>query len=135
MNYLFEINHFYSWLATHPLSPHAQALWNLLMSIDNKAGWPEEFAVPTVSLASLLRVSRTQLTRCRKELVEAGRILHFQQKGGRPAIYCLLGFEEAKVTNDAGNYGAQQEGKPPKRKRLPANSPHRLNRLNLHIVR
>ena len=105
------------------------------MSIDNKAGWPDEFAVHTVSLAALLCVSRTQLTRCRKELVEAGRILHYQQKGGRPAIYSLLGFEEAKATNDAGNYGAQQEAKPPKRKRLPANSPHRLNRLNLHIVR
>lgn len=135
MNYMFEVNHFYSWLATHPLSPHAQALWNLLMSIDNKAGWPEEFAVPTVSLAALLCVSRTQLTRCRKELVEAGRILHFRQKGGRPAIYCFLGFEEAKAANNVENCVALQEEKPPKRKRLPANSPHRLNRINLHLVR
>ena len=140
MNYLFEVNHFYSWLATHPLSPHAQALWNLLMSIDNKAGWPVEFSVPTASLAASLSVSRTQLTRCRKELIESERILHFRQKGGRPAVYCLLRFEDAKAANgaekhDAAKNDADEEEKPTRRKRLPADSPHRLNRINLHLVR
>lgn len=134
MNYLFEINHFYSWLTTHPLSPHAQALWNLLMSIDNKAGWPEEFAVPTASLAALLRVSRTQLTRCRNELAEAGRIIHLRQKGGRPAVYCLLTFEDEKAAMGDKNAGVSEEEMPPRRKRLPANSPHRLNRTKLHLV-
>ena len=134
MNYLYEINHFYSWLTTHPLSPHSQALWNLLMSIDNKAGWPEEFAVPTASLAAILRISRTQLTRCRKELAEAGRIIHLRQKGGRPAVYCLLRFEDEKAATVDKNADANGEEKPPRRKRLPANSPHRLNRTKLHLV-
>jgi len=89
MNYLYEINHFYTWLTTHPLSPQGQALWHLLMSIDNKSGWPAQFTVSSSTLAAQLGVSRTQLSRCRKELKDAGRIFHIRQQGSQPPIYRL----------------------------------------------
>lgn len=93
MNYLMEVNRFYGWITTHPLSAQAQALWNLLMSIDNRAGWPEDFTVPTSTLAAALDISRTQLSRCRRELIDNRRICHFQRKGGQAPIYRLLTFE------------------------------------------
>ena len=93
MNYLMEINRFYGWITTHPLSAQAQALWNLLMSIDNRAGWPEDFTVPTSTLAAALDISRTQLSRCRRELIDSGRICHFQRRGGQAPIYRMLTFE------------------------------------------
>ena len=98
MNYLTEINRFYGWLATHPVSAHAQALWQLLMSIDNRAGWPEDFAVPTSALLSVLDISRTQLSRCRRELVDGGRICHLQRRGGQAPIYRLLPLEKESAS-------------------------------------
>ena len=90
MNYLTEVTRFYCWLETHPLTPQAQALWNLLMSISNKAGWAPEIVVPTNVLAGKLGVSLTQLQRCRKELVSAGRICHTPRLGGLPPEYRLI---------------------------------------------
>ena len=134
MNYLYEINHFYTWLTTHPLSPQGQALWHLLMSIDNKSGWPDEFTVSSSTLAAQLGVSRTQLSRCRKELKDAGRIFHIRQQGSQPPIYRLAPFEPPK-TEPVVKVDDPFGDPPPRRKHLPANSPHRLNRVNLHLVR
>ena len=104
------------------------------MSIDNKSGWPDEFTVSSSTLAAQLGVSRTQLSRCRKELKDAGRIFHIRQQGSQPPIYRLAPFEPPKTepvvkVDDPFGYP------PPRRKHLPANSPHRLNRVNLHLVR
>lgn len=93
MNYLLEINRFYGWLTTHPLSAPAQALWQLLMSIDNRAGWPEDFVVPNSTLTGALAISRTQLSRCRRELVDSGRLCHVQRRGGQAPLYRLMSFE------------------------------------------
>ena len=142
MNYLLEINRFYGWITTHPLSPQAQALWNLLMSIDNRAGWPAEFAVSTATLSASLGISRSQLSRCRKELVQSGRIIHMEQKGGQAALYRMVTLEAAKPAEkaEAGSHPAPPAAVPDddekrRRKRLPADSPHRLNRAKLHLVR
>lgn len=88
-----EINRFYGWITTHPLSARAQALWNLLMSIDNRAGWPEDFIVPTSILTAALDISRTQLSRSRRELIDSGRICHVRRSGGQAPVYRLLTFE------------------------------------------
>ena len=141
MNYLLEINRFYSWLTTHPQSPQAQALWNMLMSIDNRAGWPKEFAVSSATLSAALGISRTQLSRCRKELIDAGRIVHAQQKGGQAALYSIVSFEAAKVVvaesavTKSNPPSVDEENEKCRRKRLAADSPHRLNRAKLHLVR
>ena len=118
MNYLYEINHFYTWLTTHPLSPQGQALWHLLMSIDNKSGWPAEFTVSSSTL----------------DLKDAGRLIHIRQKGSQPPIYRLAAFEPPKA-EPAAKVDDPLGEPSPRRQRLPANSPHRLNRVNLHLVR
>ena len=134
MNYLYEINHFYTWLTTHPLSPQGQALWHLLMSIDNKSGWPAQFSVPTATLAATLGVSRTQLSRCRQELKDTGRITHRRRQGSQPPIYRLTPFEPPKEEPADKQQPADQPPKPT-RKYLPPNSPHRLNRVKFYRVK
>ena len=104
------------------------------MSIDNKSGWPVEFTVASATLAAQLGVSRTQLSRCRKELKDAGRILHIRQKGSQPPIYRLTAFEPPKA-DPVAKADDFLGDPPPRRKHLPANSPHRLNRVKLHLVR
>lgn len=134
MNYLTEINRFYGWLTTHPLSPQAQALWNLLMSINNRAGWPKEFSVPSGTLAATLGVSRTQLSRCRKELIDGRRITHTRRKGGQPPLYQVLALEAEKTAKGELGEAEPEPVAPPKVKRGPT-GPQRLNPTNLHLVR
>ena len=114
--------------------PHRNIQWHLLMSIDNKSGWPAEFTVSSSTLAAQLGVSRTQLSRCRKELKDAGRLIHIRQKGSQPPIYRLAAFEPPKA-EPAAKVDDPLGEPSPRRQRLPANSPHRLNRVNLHLVR
>ena len=45
MNYLAEIKAFYDRLELSPQPNTVIALWHALMSIANKAGWPDTFTV------------------------------------------------------------------------------------------
>jgi hypothetical protein len=98
MNYLREINAFYDWLITNPIPADAQALWHVLMYINNKCAWQERFTVANKTLASLLGFSRQQLERMRNVLIQTGRIEYTKRDGRQAGIYRIVPFVSNNVT-------------------------------------
>lgn len=106
MNYIAEINSFYNWLTFHPLSPDAQALWHVLMQLNNRCAvmidgkwyWRVEFTIPNDRLTSILSFSRQQLDRMRNSLIQAERIVYKKGKGSRSGKYSMIPFDAHIVT-------------------------------------
>lgn len=103
MNYISEINGFYHWVMLNPLPPDAQALWHILMQMNNRCAvkldgswfWRVEFAVPNTTLLSILTFSRQQLDRMRNVLIQAGRIVYKKGKGNQSGIYKIIPFDNS----------------------------------------
>lgn len=89
MNYIKEINAFYDWLETNPLSLSAISLWHALMHINNKTGWLNEFTVSISVLSMKSGLSSRSVTDARKELAKKGRITWKSQSGNQAAKYCI----------------------------------------------
>ena len=89
MNYIKEINAFYDWLETNPLSLSAISLWHALMHINNKTGWLNEFTVSISVLSMKSGLSPRSVTDARKELAKKGRITWKSQSGNQAARYCI----------------------------------------------
>ena len=100
MNYIEEVNSFYEWIRFKPIPAGAQALWHLLMNINNgcavnidgKYYWPVEFTVSNGSLTSVLDFSRTQLDRMRNVLIQSGRIVYKKGNRGQSGKYRINVF-------------------------------------------
>lgn len=92
MNYIAELNGFYSRLLTQPLSSDAQALWCVLMHLSNKAGWPPQISVASSTLLGFLGYSYSALSRARNELVAAGMLTHTPRPGRQAPYYQLHSF-------------------------------------------
>ncbi len=106
MNYLHEINCFYSWLERNPISSNAIVLWSALMSVNNKAGWIKEFTVSLSSLEMRTNLSKVQIYQARKTLEKQGRI-RWKMRGGKScAIYTLISFEEQTECEPSGESNA-----------------------------
>lgn len=97
MNYLYEINQFYCWLETHPLSGAAICLWHALMNVSNKARWPEEIVVALAVLTGKTGYSLSMIERARKELEQAGRIRVIPQGANRAARYHIMMFGDGQL--------------------------------------
>lgn len=106
MNYLHEINCFYSWLERNPISSNAIVLWSALMSVNNKAGWIKEFTVSLSSLEMRTNLSKAQIYQARKTLEKEGRIRWKVRGGKRCAIYTLISFEEQTECEPSGESNA-----------------------------
>ena len=106
MNYIEEVNSFYEWIRFKPIPAGAQALWHLLMNINNgcavnidgKYYWPVEFTVSNGSLTSVLDFSRTQLDRMRNVLIQSGRIVYKKGNRGQSGKYRINPFNTHYVT-------------------------------------
>ncbi|RYZ16178.1 MAG: hypothetical protein EOP49_52040 [Sphingobacteriales bacterium] len=90
MNYISEINHFYDWLETNPVSDSAIALWHALMHINNKCGWKPEFSVSISTIQNKTGLSKSSILRARTALAEAGRITFASREGQKSAMYSLI---------------------------------------------
>ena len=90
MNYIKELNAFYDWLETNPLSTSAIALWHALMHINNKAGWTEEFGVAVSVLCIKTGLADRTIRDARNELKQKGRIDWNSRKGNQSAIYKII---------------------------------------------
>ena len=98
MNYIVEINAFYDWLESNPLTPNAIALWHALMATANKAHWPGDFSVAISTLLSKTGMGKDAVYSARNLLRQKGRI-DFQEKKGRGATaYILIPFVPDKPT-------------------------------------
>ena len=80
MNYINEINNFRKYIAINPLPAYAQALWYLLMHINNTCGWIEWFKVSNSRLADGLCINEKTMRNQRDILVERGIVLYESQR-------------------------------------------------------
>lgn len=94
MNYLYEINAFYSWLKINTPSKSEIALWHAFMHLNNIADWQVVFTVPLTTLSLVSGLSISDVKRYRNELVQRGRILWRGRKGNQSAQYVIIPFDE-----------------------------------------
>lgn len=90
MNYIKEMNAFYTQLQTNPLSSSAIALWGTLMNINNSTGWKKEFTVAASLLRTIAGLSEGAFKRARIELQEKGYIVWRSRGGNQAAIYEMV---------------------------------------------
>lgn len=76
MNYMKQLNEFYSTLDYKPLSASAVAIYIILLHIANKTGWIDEFKVANSILMSKCNLSLSTVQRSRNELIVQGYILY-----------------------------------------------------------
>lgn len=81
MNYLAEIKAFYDRLELNPQPNTVIALWHALMSIANKAGWPDTFTVAQSVLGLRSGLNASALKRARNKLATDG-FIEWKQRGG-----------------------------------------------------
>lgn len=79
MNYIKQLNEFYSTLDYNPLSANAIAIYMILLHIANKTGWVNEFRVANPVLMSKCNLDKQTVERARNELLSKGYINY--QKG------------------------------------------------------
>lgn len=96
MNYIQEINAFYDWLETNPLSGNAINLWHALMATANKAGWVNKFAVAISILEAKSGLNKKAVERARNELAQKGRVVWRSRNGNRSAEYSLISLCDKK---------------------------------------
>ena len=69
MNYIKQLNEFYSTLDYKPLSASAIAMYMFLLHIANKTGWIDEFKVANSILIGKCKLTLSSLQRARNELI------------------------------------------------------------------
>lgn len=84
MNYLAEIKAFYDRLELNPQPNTVIALWHALMSIANKAGWPDTFTVASSVLGLRSGLNASALKRARNKLATDG-FIEWKSRGGNLA--------------------------------------------------
>lgn len=112
MNYIAEINSFYNWVMFNPIPPDAQALWHVLMQMNNKCAvkindewyWRVEFSIPNMTLLSILTFSRQQLDRMRNVLIQTGRIVYKKGKGSQSGTYKIIPFDNMVADKYVDNF-------------------------------
>jgi hypothetical protein len=115
LNYITEINKFYDWLETNPVSDSSIVLWHALMHINNKCGWKKEFAVAISTLELKTGLSKSSILRSRNNLAQAGRIVFRSRNGQQSSVYSMISFhggaqnETQSGTQTVTQSGAQSE--------------------------
>lgn len=106
MNYLAEIKAFYDKLELNPQPNTVIALWHALMSIANKAGWPDTFTVASSVLGLRSGLSASALKRARNKLATDGFITWKPRGGNQSSVYHMVSL--------VGQYGLQSvpQGEP-----------------------
>lgn len=74
MNYIKQLNEFYSTLDYKPLSANAIAIYMFILHIANKTGWIDEFKVANSTLMGKCKLNISALQRARNELITQGYI-------------------------------------------------------------
>lgn len=102
MNYIKQLNGFYSTLDFKPLTADAIAVYMILLQIANRTGWIDKFRVANSVLMSKCNLDRQKLNRARNKLVEQGYITYKQGKNQVVApIYSVIKLYDMR--NDAAD--------------------------------
>ncbi|WP_432642891.1 hypothetical protein [Acidaminococcus sp.] len=92
LNWIYEINAFYSWSETSGIKADAMSLWHALMYTASKAGWKSEFNASANLLCARSGLSKSSFQRARNQLSQMGRIKFFSRKGNQSAVYQIVPF-------------------------------------------
>jgi hypothetical protein len=103
MNYIKELNAFYDWLETNPLSHSAINLWHALMHLNNKTGWITEFTVAISTLENKTGLKKDAITGARHRLQQVNRIDFRSRSGQQSAVYTIIPFESFKPTQTSNS--------------------------------
>lgn len=103
MNYIIQLNAFYDRLEINPLNSSEIALWNALMSINNKTAWSDKFTVAASVLCNKAGMKNTSKSsnffKARNGLTQAGLITWKSRKGNQAAEYTIT-----KLYSDLSTY-------------------------------
>ncbi|GHP13003.1 hypothetical protein YK48G_04280 [Lentilactobacillus fungorum] len=107
MNYISQLNAFYDRLELNPLNSSEIALWNALMSINNKTAWSDKFTVAASVLcnkAGMKNISKSSnFFKARNGLTQAGLITWKSRKGNQAAEYTITKLYSDLPTYSVGN--------------------------------
>lgn len=118
INYIKQLNEFYSTLDYKPISSNAISYYGFLLHVANKTGWLNEFRVANTTIMSKCKLNQSALQRARMELINNGYIKY--KKGSNqnempryslPILY----FEQANAQADEQadkQANEQAKGKP-----------------------
>ncbi|HEY9362138.1 MAG TPA: hypothetical protein VIQ00_02670 [Chitinophagaceae bacterium] len=111
MNYILQINAFYDWLETNPISDSSIVLWHGLMHINNKCGWKQEFTAAISLIQNKTGLSKSSILRARNNLKQCGLIDFKSREGNQSAAYRIVAFhtEAQTVTQSGAQSGTQTE--------------------------
>lgn len=103
INYIKQLNEFYSILDYKPLSSNAISLYGFLLHVANKTGWLKEFRVANTTIMSKCKLNTSALQRARMELINNGYIRY--KKGSNQNemprySLVILYFEQANAQAD-----------------------------------
>lgn len=90
MNYIRELNAFRDWMLVNHLSTGQIALWHMLLSFNNRAGWQEWFTVPNQTLQLVTGLSRQGLSKARNGLIQAGLIQYKKGRSSQAGSYKMI---------------------------------------------
>lgn len=108
MNYLKEINAFYTRVDLNSLSASAVSLWHALMQINNKARWKKTFTASALALRTFSRLTESSFKRARNELKEKGYIDFKSRTSNQAPIYQM----NSLVENWESTYALENEKEP-----------------------
>lgn len=113
INYIKQLNEFYSILDYKPLSSNAISLYGFLLHVANKTGWLNEFRVANTTIMSKCKLNTSALQRARMELINNGYIKYKkgsnQNEMPRYSLVVLY-FEQANAQpNEQANKQASEQ--------------------------
>lgn len=118
INYIKQLNEFYSILDYKPLSSNAISLYGFLLHVANKTGWLKEFRVANTTIMSKCKLNTSALQRARMELINNGYIKY--KKGSNQNemprySLVILYFEQANAqpNEQADKQASEQAGNIP----------------------
>lgn len=115
INYIKQLNEFYSILDYKPLSSNAISLYGFLLHVANKTGWLKEFRVANTTIMSKCKLNTSALQRARMELINNGYIKYKkgsnQNEMPRYSLVVLY-FEQANAqpNEQADKQASEQAG-------------------------
>jgi len=102
MNYIKQLNEFYSTLDYKPLPANSIAIYTLLLQIANRTGWIDKFKVANTILMSKSDLDMQKLIRARNKLINQGYITYLKGKNQTEApTYSIIQLYNDKANNIA----------------------------------
>ncbi|WP_249869205.1 DnaD domain protein [Oceanobacillus saliphilus] len=130
MNYIKQVNAFYNHLETNQLTASAANLWHVLMQVNNRAGWRQEFTAAMSMLCYKANLTVSTFKRARNELQEKGYIRVKSRGGSRAASYQIVSLDRMTDEEDPEVFEMEESGESGADDRVNHNLDHKLDRNN-----